>query len=104
MGIGMYDIDNASEKLRQHMRMENAMLGLTGLVDTLGIGSAIALLFAPVDGELMRERLMVALEDSTNNGKEQLMEVIHGIEAEYPDLVDRIRQAVDALSHTAESG
>jgi gas vesicle protein len=94
----MSDRKYYSEEAKQTVRTEKALLGLSGLVAGVGIGSAIALLFAPEDGDTMRQRLMDALGDSTDKGKEKLMETLRSIEVEYPDFADRISQAVSSMN------
>jgi gas vesicle protein len=98
----MTDRKYYSKEAENSVRVEKAVVGLSALIAGAGIGSAIALLFAPEDGSSMRQRLMDAMEDSSEKGKEKLVEVIQSIEIEYPDFVDRITQAAASLNKKRE--
>lgn len=91
-----------SKDAEQAARIEKAVVGLSALIAGAGIGSALALLFAPEDGSSMRQRLMDALEDGSEKGRDKLAEVIQSIEVEYPDFVERITQAAASLNKTRE--
>jgi gas vesicle protein len=94
----MSDRKYYSKEAEQSVRIEKAVIGLSSLIAGLGLGGAVALLFAPEDGDSMRQRLTSALEDGSEKGKEKLAEVIQSIEAEYPGLTDRISQAAESLN------
>ncbi len=71
-------------------------LTLFFLTSGLGIGVALALLFAPESGEKTRKELAQNIGESVNNGRESLEPVIKKLEDQFNDfrknVEDRLKQ------------
>lgn len=63
-----------------------AMLTFLFLVFGLGIGAAMALLFAPKSGKKIREELAKNVKDGLQNGRENIEPVVKRIEKEFAEL------------------
>jgi gas vesicle protein len=69
-----------------------AMLGLG-----FGLGAILALLFAPAEGEELREQITSALEEGFQRGQSAAEDAANELEAEYPGIRQKLQEAVDKL-------
>lgn len=65
----------------------------------LGIGAALALLFAPNEGERMRRLLANALEEGFQRGRERTSEALNELEREYPELRQKVEGILGKVSN-----
>lgn len=65
----------------------------------LGIGAAIALMFAPQEGSRTRDEVAGALEEGIRRGRATANDAVDQLESEFPDL----RKKFDRLVARAES-
>lgn len=65
----------------------------------LGIGAAIALMFAPQEGSRTRDEINSALEEGIRRGRAAATDAVDQLEAEFPTL----RKKFDQLVARAES-
>lgn len=69
-----------SEEARTQAKREIALFILLALSAGAGIGSALALLFAPEKGEVLRGELSNAMDDRMNAMEKQVRELKHRLE------------------------
>jgi gas vesicle protein len=69
-----------------------AMLTFLFLLFGLGIGAALALLFAPKSGEQVREALAKNVKDGLQSGRENIEPVVKRIEKEFAELQKNVEE------------
>jgi gas vesicle protein len=87
-----------SEKAEKTMRRQRFMdaLMFTGL--GIGIGSAVALLMAPNEGEKTRALIANTLEEGFQRGRETTDEALSQLEQEVPNLRGRVNDLVGKIT------
>jgi gas vesicle protein len=80
-----------SHDAKMHTIRIISALSLVALMFGLGIGAAIALLFAPTTGKTIRDKLAKSMEQSWNKGRDALEPMVKKAEEEMADL----RQSVE---------
>ena len=80
-----------AEKTMRRRGVVNALI-FTGL--GIGIGSAVALLLAPNEGEKNREFIANALQEGFQRGRETTDEALSQLEREIPNLRERVNDLV----------
>jgi len=78
----------------QAMR-ELTKLTLLCLMLGLGIGAAVAFLFAPSTGKKVRHDLAQSMEDGLNNGQEALGPMVRRLEKELSDVRKNVEERVN---------
>ena len=81
-----------SREAEMRVAREQLALTLMCVLLGLGIGSMLALMFAPTTGERMRRQLGHILENSVSGGRERIEPTVTQLEREFNDL----RQKVEA--------
>ena len=81
-----------SREAEMRVAREQLALTLMCVLLGLGVGSMLALMFAPTTGERLRRELGHILENSVNSGRERVEPTIAQLEREFSDL----RQKVEA--------
>lgn len=90
----IYYSEEAENKMKKR-QLVDALL-FTGL--GIGIGSAVALLLAPNNGETNREIIANALEEGYERGRETTDEALSQLEKEVPDLRKRVNKLVGNIT------
>ena len=77
-----------------------AMIRLTLLWLTigLGIGAALALLFAPSTGKKVRKELARTVEEGLQNGREAVEPMVNRMEKDFEELHKNVEERVNKLS------
>jgi gas vesicle protein len=65
----------------------------------LGLGAAIALLFAPDEGEKTRRLIAEAAQDGFRRGREATADALRQLEPEFPDLRKRVDELISSVRH-----
>jgi gas vesicle protein len=86
-----------AEKTMKHQRFVHALI-FTGL--GIGIGSAVALLLAPNDGEKTRELIANTLEGGFQRGRETTDQALSQREQEAPNLRERVTELVGKIANS----
>jgi gas vesicle protein len=86
-----------AEKTMKRQRLMDALM-FTGL--GIGIGSAVALLLAPNDGEKTRELIANTLEEGFQRGRETTDEALSQLEQEVPNLRERVTELVGKIANS----
>jgi len=73
-----------SEEAEQKMKRQRTLSALMFTALGIGIGSAVALLLAPNDGESTREMVTNTLENSVQRGRENTNDVLSRLQEEIP--------------------
>jgi gas vesicle protein len=81
-----------SEEARQRAELRTTMLVAFCLAIGAGIGTALALLFAPQRGEKTREDLFNSIEEQTERGRKASEKAIAGLEHQVNELKKRIEE------------
>jgi gas vesicle protein len=84
-----------AEKTMKRQRFVDALM-FTGL--GIGIGSAVALLMAPHEGEKTRELIANTLEEGFQRGRETTDETLSQLEQEVPNLRGRVNDLVGKIT------
>jgi len=86
-----------SEEAEAMMKRQRILdiLTFTGL--GIGIGSAIALLLAPNNGQKTREMLANTLEEGFQRGRATTDEALSQLEQEIPNLRERVNELVSKI-------
>ena len=84
-----------AEKTMKRQRFVNALM-FTGL--GIGIGSAVALLMAPNEGEKTRTLIANTLEEGFQRGRETTDEALSQLEQEVPNLRERVNDLVGKIT------
>lgn len=79
-----------SREAEMRVAREQLALTLMCVLLGLGIGSMLALMFAPTTGERMRRELGHILENSVNSGREKVEPTIAQLEHEFNDLRHKV--------------
>ena len=76
------------------MRANRERISLTVicLMFGLGIGTAMALLFAPTNGKQTRDELFHTLEEGVQNGRERIEPTVAKLEKEVHDLRKKVEE------------
>lgn len=85
-----------AEKTMKRQRLVDALM-FTSL--GIGIGSSVALLLAPNDGETTREIIANALEEGFQRGHETTDEALSQLEQEVPNLRERVTELVGRIAN-----
>jgi gas vesicle protein len=93
MANRIYYSEEAETRMKRQ-RLVSALL-FTGL--GIGIGSAVALLLAPNDGETTRELIADTLEEGFQRGRESTDEALRQLEQDVPDLRARVSELVGKI-------
>lgn len=80
-----------SHNAEVHAMRGRTVLALVFLTFGLGIGTALALLFAPSSGKIARHDLAKGVEEGLHTGRESVEPLIKRLEEEFADL----RKSVD---------
>jgi gas vesicle protein len=75
-----------SHAAEMHAMRDRTMLTLICLTLGLGIGAALALLFAPTSGKTVRHDLARSVEEGMQTGREAVEPMVKRIEKEFDDL------------------
>jgi gas vesicle protein len=65
----------------------------------LGIGTALALLFAPTSGKKAREELSHAAEDAISSGRDVVTPTLKRLEKEFADLRKKVDERIEDIRH-----
>lgn len=84
-----------AEKKMKRQRLVDALM-FTGL--GIGIGSAIALLLAPNNGETTREIIADTLQEGFQRGRDATDDALSQLEHEVPNLRERINDLVGKIT------
>jgi len=79
-----------SRKAEELVNRQRAVGAAVFLLVGLGIGTILALLFAPNVGEKTRKLIAEALEDGFKSGQETVWDATSQLEKEVPDLRQRL--------------
>lgn len=79
-----------SRKAEELVKRQQVVGGAIFLLVGLGIGTILALLFAPNVGEKTRKLIAEALEDGFKSGQETVWEATSQLEKDVPDLRKRL--------------
>jgi gas vesicle protein len=71
---------------------ERISLTVICLMFGLGIGTAMALLFAPTNGKQTRDELFHSLEEGVQNGRERIEPTVAKLEKEVNDLRKKVEE------------
>jgi gas vesicle protein len=80
-----------SHDAEMHAMRDRTMLTLVFLTFGLGIGAALALLFAPASGKKVRDDLSKTMGEGWSSGREAVEPMVKRLEEEFADL----RKSVD---------
>jgi len=69
-----------SKEARTQAKREIALFILIALSAGAGVGSVLALLFAPQKGEVLREEISETMEDRMNTMEKQMRDLKHRLE------------------------
>ncbi len=81
-----------SHDAEQRATRERITLTIVCLMFGLGIGTAMALMFAPSDGKKTREELFRTLEEGVQNGRERVEPTVVKLEKEMHDLRKKVEE------------
>jgi gas vesicle protein len=88
-----------SKAAEERVQREKALTTLIFLALGLGIGTALALMFAPQSGKKTRENLSHTIEDNVNTGREAVEPTIKRLEKEFGELRKRVDERIESLRH-----
>lgn len=91
----IYYSEEAEDRMKRR-RLIDALL-FAGL--GIGIGSAVALLMAPHEGEKTRELIANALEEGFQKGRDATDDALGQLEQEVPHLRDRVADLVGKITN-----
>jgi len=81
-----------SHDAEQRATRERISLTIVCLMFGLGIGTAMALMFAPSDGKKTREELFRTLEEGVQSGRERVEPTVAKLEKEVHDLRKKVEE------------
>lgn len=81
-----------SHDAEMHALRDRTMLTLVFLVFGLGIGAALALLFAPTSGKKVRDDLSKSVEQGWNNGRDAVEPMMKRLEEEFAKLQKNVEE------------
>ena len=79
-----------SHEAEQRAERERLKLVIVCLMFGLGIGSVLALLFAPAEGKRIREDLRRTVEESVHNGRDRVEPAVDNLEKEVHNLRKKV--------------
>jgi gas vesicle protein len=86
-----------SREAEERASRERTVAVLLFLAFGVGIGAAIALLFAPESGEKTRRELAHSVEGSVETGREAVEPALHRLEKEFGELRKRVDDRINDL-------
>lgn len=86
-----------SKEAESLVRRQHLIGNLAFLMLGLGVGAAVALLFAPERGERVRELVAEALEEGFSRGREATEEALQNLAQEYPGLHEKVEEGLKRL-------
>jgi gas vesicle protein len=81
-----------SHDAEMHAMRDRTVLALVFLTFGLGIGAAMALLFAPSSGKKIRHDLAKSVEAGLNDGREAVEPVVKRVEEELAELRENVEE------------
>lgn len=81
-----------SHDAEMHAMRDRTVLTLVFLVFGLGIGAALALLYAPKSGKKVRDDLSKSVEQGWNNGREAVEPMMKRLEEEFAKLQKNVEE------------
>jgi gas vesicle protein len=81
-----------SHDAEMHAMRDRTILTLVCLTFGLGIGAALALLFAPTSGKTTRHDLARSVEEGMQTGREAVEPMMKRIEKEFDDLKKNVEE------------
>lgn len=84
-----------SKEAEDMARRDRIIRSLTFMLLGLGVGAAIAVLFAPDEGDKTREMITDALEEGFSRGRKATTDALKQLEHEYPNLRERVDGVID---------
>ena len=87
-----------SREAEVRVARDKAVLTFIFLAFGLGVGTALALLFAPKPGEKVREDLAHGVEEGLNSGREAVGPALKRLEKEFADLRKKVDDRIGDLS------
>ena len=84
-----------SREAEQHAERERVRLVIVCLMFGLGIGSVMALLFAPAEGKKIREDLRRTVEESVHNGRDRVEPAVNNFEKEAHNLRKKVAERLN---------
>ena len=84
-----------SREAEQHAERERVRLVIVCLMFGLGIGSVMALLFAPAEGKRIRESLRRTVEESVHNGRDRVEPTVNNLEKEAHNLRKKVAERLN---------
>jgi gas vesicle protein len=88
-----------SKAAEERVQREKTLMTLIFLALGLGIGTALALMFAPQSGKKTREELGHTVEDSVHTGREAVEPTIKRLEKEFGELRKKVDERIESLRH-----
>jgi gas vesicle protein len=81
-----------SHDAETHAMRDRTVLTLVCLTFGLGIGAALALLFAPTSGKVTRHDLARSVEDGLHTGRDTIEPVVKRVEKEFDELKKNVEE------------
>ncbi len=86
-----------SREAEGRVARDKAVLTLIFLVFGLGVGTALALLFAPHPGKETRDELAHAMEEGLNSGRDAVNPTLKRLEKEFGDLRKKVDDRISEM-------
>ena len=86
-----------SREAESRVDHEKVLLTLIFMVFGLGIGTALALLFAPHPGKETRDELAHAMEEGLSNGREAVNPTLKRLEKEFAELRKKVDDRISEM-------
>jgi gas vesicle protein len=83
-----------SREAEERAARDKGIATLLFLALGLGIGTALALLFAPTSGKKAREEISNVAEDAISNGREAVAPTLKRLEKEFADLRKQVNERI----------
>ncbi len=87
-----------SNNARLHALRANVRLTVLFLTLGLGIGGALALLFAPVSGKKTRSELVKSVEDGYQNGIDTVGSIVKKLEKDFAELQNSVEKRINDMT------
>jgi gas vesicle protein len=81
-----------SHEAEMHAMRDRTVLALVFLTFGLGIGAAMALLFAPTSGKKVRDDLTKTVEQGLKDGRETVEPMVKRVEKEFGELQKNVEE------------